>query len=291
MSRASFPERSRSHLKEGNVHATPLLHAGRAFLILGGPVVPPHQALPYYGPVEYDIEKSLRSASEIGEAVATPGSPTTNGISPTSIHECLINTACIWACIIGEVFVLGFISPYKDLPPIPGAVGCAVGGAILGGAVGLLGFLAMCVRRARMSAEERQLQNMLAAKEAAQGVLWGDEYKTFVREPIEILTIVPVAALLGAFGLVLGMAIVPRVAAAAQEIGLNYGQAAFLGMWGVAVVFLPSIIGAFISAVFWRDPIGGWHAGSDFWPAVGNAWLNAVTCSSKWVFCRSVNLI
>ncbi|CDO77389.1 hypothetical protein BN946_scf184835.g11 [Trametes cinnabarina] len=302
MTQVNLPPPYQASLTDERVlRATPLLHAGRAFLILGGPVVPPYSALPSYGPVVYDIEKGLLTEIDVGDSFAPPDDPTIGtdrSLTPAAAHKGGVLTNTVWylwrgitllsagvptaymssmsAYGFGRLFVLGFFSPYKDLPVLSGMVACFQGGIMIGGAVGVLGFFALCLRRACMAPEERQLQNMLAAKEAVQWRLEGEDRKAIIREPVEVNTVVPLAALLGAFGLVFSMAFKPGLAAEAQEIGFRYWHAVLLSVWGIIVVFLPSLIGAAISALFHRDPVRGWNAGSVVWRGIGSTWLESM---------------
>ncbi|KAI9057249.1 hypothetical protein FKP32DRAFT_1598358 [Trametes sanguinea] len=300
MSLDTLPTQLETEFKAGYLRATPLLHAGRVFLVLGGPVVPPYAALPQYDSLD-DLEKGFLPVMGPEDVVTLPESP---AVTPTSeapeppaakvVSARIVFASVGWylgkalflvgtgaatsatcsvvGSIVGAACVVGWLPPYKNFSALAGLLACVVGGAIVGAATGLLTFLVMCVRRARMPREERKLQNELAAKKAAQGgILHGDDWKTFNEEPMEFVNMVLCAALCSAPGMVLGMAIVPWVAAVAQESGFGYGNAAFLGAWGIIVPFIPSIIGAVLGTLVSLNPVGGWNAGSDFWPSLGQA--------------------
>ncbi|OSD06440.1 hypothetical protein PYCCODRAFT_1431440 [Trametes coccinea BRFM310] len=300
MSQDTLPMQLQPESKAEYLRATPLMHAGRVFLVLGGPVVPPYEALPQYDPLD-DLEKGCLPVMGAEEVATPPESPTITSTTEVSAPPAakvvsarvvfanfgwylgkavfLVGTGAAIAAfcsvlgsIIGAACVVGWLPPYKNFSVLAGTLACIVGGAVIGAAIGLLTFLAMCVRRARMSQEERKLQNELAAKKAAQGgFLHGDDYKKFNEEPMEFPNMVLCVALCSAPGMVLGMAIIPWLAAVAQETGFGYGNAAFLGAWGIIVPFIPSIVGAVLGTLFSLDPVGGWNAGSDFWPCLGQA--------------------
>ncbi|KAI9057247.1 hypothetical protein FKP32DRAFT_1598355 [Trametes sanguinea] len=282
--------------KPGYLRVTPLFHVGGTiFLVLGRPRVIRYMSLPAHDPLD-GLEEGLIQPEDVaapqqGPVAASPtqvppAPPVVNGTSAREIFTnagwyldkavilvgagAAISAArSILVYTLGAFLVMGWFSPYKNVATSTATVACIMGGTVLGAAVGLLGFLALCVRRVRMSTEERKLQDDLAR------FLAGSDIAVFREEPVEISDVIPYAARFGAAGMVLGMIIVPSVAVAAREAGFGCGHAAMLSGWGVTVPYIPNILGA-MHGILSLDPVGGWQSGSKFWTAIDKATHDAL---------------
>ncbi|KAH9885762.1 hypothetical protein C8Q73DRAFT_624081, partial [Cubamyces lactineus] len=158
---------------------------------------------------------------------------------------------------LGMITFLAWRAPWSQLDVKTALTACAIGSPLVGATVGFIGFLAMCVRRARMSAEKRAKMEEYAACERVGEWLPMDEWREYVAEPVEILSVGVGAASCSGVGMVLGMALVPGLAAVAHEAGFGLGHAALLGLWGTMVPFIPHFIGAVFGTLWDCDPVGG----------------------------------
>ncbi|KAL7278863.1 hypothetical protein ACG7TL_006694 [Trametes sanguinea] len=216
------------------LHAALRSWARRVFFRFGGSPPSSYMALPQYDPTD-DLENGLLSVLEAAIVVPQPDNPT--AASPEEAFSPPLASArdFVWDAVVDTTWYLvatgafmslvcsvfgyflalcvfvGFFPPFGNLPFATGIPARAVGGVVGGGTVGLLRFVSLCARRARMSAEERRMQNRFVGS--------------------------------CAFGMVVGMALVPNLADAAQEHGFRLVHAVFLGLLGVTSAFLPNIVG------------------------------------------------
>ncbi|OSD06439.1 hypothetical protein PYCCODRAFT_1474586 [Trametes coccinea BRFM310] len=287
----------------GYLRVTPLVYVGGTiFLVLGRPLVMRYMALPQHDPLDGLEEGSLqpedvalpRQGPAVASATQVSAAPPAAKASSTKTFfgsagwyldkaVFLIGTGAaisaarsVLGYFVGAICIVGWLPPYKNLTISTASVACIVGGTVIGAVVGLLGFLALCVRRARMSTEERKLQDELAAKRSKQGGFLRDaDLAVFKAEPVEVSAVISCAVRFNAPGMVLGMTLVPWVATAAREAGFGYDHAALLSAWGVIVPYIPNIIGA-MHGTLSLDPVGGWKSGSKFWTSIEKAAHDAV---------------
>ncbi|KAI0661878.1 hypothetical protein C8Q70DRAFT_684326 [Cubamyces menziesii] len=271
-----------------------LQRATRVFLVLGTPGAPSEYfPVPVHDPNE-DLEKgpTLVATIEVGAVADAPEGPTSS-VAPSArskslsagraicnavwyLRMCLllaiVGAGVSFACsfisyFLGMITFLAWRAPFSQLDVKTALTACAIGSPLVGATVGFIGFLAMCARRARMSAEKRAKMEEYAARERAGEWLPVDEWREYVAEPVEILAVGIGAAFCSGISMLLGMALVPGLAAIAHEVGFGFGHAALLGLWGTMVPFIPHFIGAVFGTLWDCDPVGGWNGGFTFWSA------------------------
>ncbi|KAI0364489.1 hypothetical protein BV20DRAFT_956144 [Pilatotrama ljubarskyi] len=299
MSQESLP--LYSQVSQEQPRATPFMQAQKLFLVLGAPAAPQYVPIPTSGSDE-DLEKGLLTAAEVSGVNSPPESPTSATIEaqvppvPSRLTGHALRRAftnLVWSVrmglylalwgvgvalicsflgfILGMVTLFAWIAPFNDFPAGTAFAACAAGAPIVGAAAGFSGFLCLCVRRARMTAAAKEDYTRLEARRRA-----GDfEAKMDDRsEPSweEWGTVIAGAALLSPLAFVLGMAIVPGFATIGQGVGFGFGHAVAIGVWGICVPFIPSLIGAVFTTLLSCDPMSGAEAGCSFWAAWADAY-------------------
>ncbi|KAI0819301.1 hypothetical protein BC628DRAFT_1045943 [Trametes gibbosa] len=134
---------------------------------------------------------------------------------------------------------------------------CLVGGALAGAVAGLGAFIAMCVRAVRVARRDALVrEGRIPPPPPYRGIGttrgWLD-----ADDDTELSTLIFVAPLFGVFGLALGLAVVPSLAAAAAEAGYNGLLAVGVGFWGLGVLCAPGIVGMVIRTLSDCSPCEG----------------------------------
>ncbi|KAI0671298.1 hypothetical protein C8Q78DRAFT_990995 [Trametes maxima] len=286
--------------QDDSLKDAPVSQASRFFLVLGGPAAPQYVRIPT-SDSEVDLEKGL--LTPVDNAVSLSGSPGVLAATQApATQPSLVPSAppppsritlanAFWLArmglllvvsgagvslvtsvisfYLGMVAVLGWYTPFGDISGTAAFTACAAGGPIVGAAAGATAFVALCVRRARTPLGELQEEARVDAKRARRQWIDSDEWR--MEEPWELWGMMGVAALLGAFGLVVGLTVVPGLAGVAAEAGWSMWHAVAVGVWGVTVPFTPCIVGAVITTLTSCDPVRGFEGGCEFWMACATA--------------------
>ncbi|KAH9856689.1 hypothetical protein C2E23DRAFT_882012 [Lenzites betulinus] len=248
-------------------------------------------APPEYAPLpgEDDAESGLLSPSSTSApsppAFAAPPAPAQSlssaGDAPASgravLAECVY--AAVWyvrmllfyalvgagiACFTSLLFIVlaGFtglfvFGPTKRIPQETALAACAAGGALAGSCVGVAAWVVLCVRMACAARRDalvraKRIPPPPPKRDFFEKVAWVDE-----DEKYELWRMMVVAPLAGGFGLALGLAVVPSLAAAGAEAGYSAGLAVGAGFWGLGVLLVPGIVGAVIRTLADCRPLEG----------------------------------
>ncbi|KAH9847214.1 hypothetical protein C2E23DRAFT_898189 [Lenzites betulinus] len=135
---------------------------------------------------------------------------------------------------------------------------CAAGGALVGVLVGAGAWVVLCVRMvcaARRDAlvRAKRIPPPPPKRDLGDDVAWVDEDEMYELQ----WGMVFVAPLASGFGLALGLAVVPSLAAAAAEAGYSAWLAIGAGFWGLGVLLAPGIVGAVIRTLADCSPLDG----------------------------------
>ncbi|KAI0649572.1 hypothetical protein C8Q79DRAFT_904410 [Trametes meyenii] len=289
-----------STFPQDDLKDAPVSQGSRFFLVLGGPAAPQYVRIPTSGS-EVDLEKGLLAPADVslpdspvlattqvpatppGLVPSTPATPSrltfANALWLARMGLLLIISGAgvalltsVVAFCLGMLAVLGWYAPFSGIPGLAAFTACAAGGPILGAAAGAAAFVALCVRRVRMTLDELKEETRVDAKRARREWVGSEEWR--MEEPWELWGGMGVAALLGAFGLAVGLVVVPGLADVAAEAGWSMWHAVAVGVWGVTVPFIPCIIGAVVTTLSSCDPVRGFEGGCEFWMACATARSN-----------------
>ncbi|KAI0771328.1 hypothetical protein BD413DRAFT_626316 [Trametes elegans] len=268
-----------------------LVDATKLFLVLGGPAAPRYTRLPTSGSDEEDVdlEKGELTPVKLSNGPSAPTTPPSaaatapapshapaDPATPThprlTVFQAAVNAvwfarmlilllvagaaaavpSSLLGFVLGMVTVFHWLAPFSALPFWTGCAACATGASVLGAAAGLAGWAALCVRRAREARRRAGgLDSLAAAREDRK------ENAVVGAEPREVWGVAGAGVAVGAFGMAVGMALVPALRAAGAEAGFGFGHALGVGVWGATVPLLPGIVGALWATLASCDPLQG----------------------------------